>query len=71
MKRYKEIRYSVNGKYKVIGILFSDNARPITHIDILIGKKERIIYSYTNQKKLPKYVVAICVELQAHLILKK
>ncbi|QOY34230.1 hypothetical protein AWH56_016015 [Anaerobacillus isosaccharinicus] len=66
MKKYKETRYSTNGKYKVFGILFSDNALPLIHVDVLNGKKKRIYYN--SNSKLPKYIAEICEEIQMILI---
>ena len=70
MIKYKETRYSTNGKYKVFGILFEDNALPIIHVDI-IHKKKRIFFTYTNQGSIPKYVLEICEEIQRSLINQK
>lgn len=68
MKRYKQTYYTPNGKYKIFGILFTDNALPLIHVDTLKGKKKRITFNYTNKSKLPNYIVEICEHVQQTLI---
>ncbi|WP_148284896.1 hypothetical protein [Anoxybacillus flavithermus] len=69
LRKFKRVWHSENGKYRVVGIQFTDEITPTIFVQVK-GRKTSLTYDtyHTRTKeKLPKYVVDVCESIKQEL----
>ncbi|MBE2941937.1 hypothetical protein HPK10_02075 [Anoxybacillus flavithermus] len=69
MQKVKRVWLSPNGKYRVVGIQFTDEITPTIFVQVK-GRKTSLTYDTYHtctKEKLPKYVVDACESIKQEL----
>ncbi|ACJ33158.1 hypothetical protein [Anoxybacillus flavithermus] len=66
LQKFKQVWHSENGKYRVVGIQFTDEITPTIFVQVE-GRKTSLTYNMRTKEKLPKYVVDACESIKQEL----